>query len=934
MIYINLNLSSQSYSFNYLNNELGLPSNEIHITISDHKGFIWIGTSNGLCRWDSKNFKYYTIEDGLPNNEVYRLYDDRKGRIWITTFSNKICYYDYNLDKIITEKDSPILSNIEIFHNSNIIIKQEEIYYLNKQNWVHSFNFKTKKHTDYHSVSTFQNIILSNNELYTIDLYLGDYLIRNLKGQIILSNIKNIKLINDNLVLINKKNEFNIFNSTQLKYEFSQILNKNFNLKDNIISNYIHSNNNQPNNLVSYLIQDKYIFIFSKNGFYWKNSPLNIQNIYINKDINSIYCIKNDIYYNSNGNLFKNNRFIVELSSSLFYHSFKSDYNLFFTYSNPVLKYDYIQNTLSTIVKNKKVDFHNLKDYLDPSFKMNFYKNTNAKFYFKIDSINFLSTYNALYKEKNDTFRLILNKKTYTTFLDSKNRLWYTNLDGLFYTKDYTSFIKNKIKVNFNNQNNIFVNSILEDKYKNLIFATNQGIYILDSNFNYHKISKQNFLNSNECKTIKLDPIDNSLWIATNNGLTNISYINKKGLIYLNLLRTYLKVDGLISNEINDFDFKGDSLYIATTQGLDLVLNRFSRPDTFKIPLYINQIKVNQKEIDFKQTINLCSVENNISIDLSAIYFQRRDRLNLTYKLYRNKELIAENQLLDNKVELLSLKNGKYKLILSCYDKDYSSIKSEPLFLNFTINPPFYTTWWFWILSIILGSGIVGIIVYKEDKRKKTIELEKANLNTKINQYKLQGLQQQMNPHFIFNSMSTIQNLILKDESANALDYISDFSGLMRKMLDNSRQELISLANELEFIKQYVSLELIRFKDSFQVIYQVNLNDIQPEEIKIPTMMIQPIIENAIKHGVSNLKTRKGIITICFELIEEYKLLKISIQDNGDYHNVSIPKQGHISTALKVIEERLLIYTKNNLYGTYSLEHNLSGSIANLTIPI
>jgi len=234
------------------------------------------------------------------------------------------------------------------------------------------------------------------------------------------------------------------------------------------------------------------------------------------------------------------------------------------------------------------------------------------------------------------------------------------------------------------------------------------------------------------------------------------------------------------------------------------------------------------------------------------------------------------------------------------------------------------------MIFLIILAFFLSIFWYRNK-----LKLEKLRAESNMNKYRLQGLQNQMNPHFIFNSMSTIQNLILNNDSEHAMDFISDFSALMRTMLNNARNEEISLENELKFIKNYIDLEQTRYQNSFEVQYQINIPEDELEEIQIPTMMIQPILENAIKHGVSNLKNRKGVIVINLSLIEQHKYLKISISDNGigntSEANISSKPQ---STAILVIQERLKLYEKDKRQGHYRFEFLSKGAQVELVLPI
>ena len=264
------------------------------------------------------------------------------------------------------------------------------------------------------------------------------------------------------------------------------------------------------------------------------------------------------------------------------------------------------------------------------------------------------------------------------------------------------------------------------------------------------------------------------------------------------------------------------------------------------------------------------------------------------------------------------------------FDRDYPYIHSDYRTLRFEISPPYYKTWWFYSLILLSTLSILGGLMWYRNKNK----LEQVKLIGELNKYKLQGLQNQMNPHFVFNSMSTIQDLILTEQNVDALDFISDFSHLMRTMLQNSRNETISLTQEINFLKRYIELEQIRYSQTFDYKFETEIPEEELNDIYIPTMMIQPIVENAIKHGVSNLKERRGRVHIRFSSDSEETFLTVNIIDNGQGKSSSSKSENHTSTAINVIQERLHIYTKNDKKGEYKVEYSDKGTKAELILPI
>lgn len=449
--------------------------------------------------------------------------------------------------------------------------------------------------------------------------------------------------------------------------------------------------------------------------------------------------------------------------------------------------------------------------------------------------------------------------------------------------------------------------------------ASNIGLIITDPSLNYTVLSDKNYLTSMDCKKVKFDPIDSSLWIVTSEGLNNIKYsfINKK--LKVKVINHFLEIDGLNSNEINDVDFEDSSIYVANKKGLNKIINRFEVPEAQEIPLYIKNLFINKKWRDEKKPLDLKFDENSLKIEFSPIYFERRERLRSDVKLYRDNKIVFSQTLKNEEIDFVSLSSGDYTLEIFSYDIDYPYVKSKVKKLEFVINPPFYKTWWF--ISIIVAL-VLGVFYYILDKRRQA-----ALLLAKLNKSTLNSLQNQMNPHFVFNSMQTIQNLLIEKDTESSLDYISDFSSLLRSMLEQSRNEIINLEDEIDFLQKYIKLEEIRFKNKFEVKWDIDLNDESIEEIYIPTMLIQPLVENAIKYSSSD-----SICKILISVRIENNFLVVKIFNSFDKRSIKHGK--HKSTALTVIKERLKLYSKNQVEGKFELELEDGNAVATIFIPV
>lgn len=201
-----------------------------------------------------------------------------------------------------------------------------------------------------------------------------------------------------------------------------------------------------------------------------------------------------------------------------------------------------------------------------------------------------------------------------------------------------------------------------------------------------------------------------------------------------------------------------------------------------------------------------------------------------------------------------NLENGKYAFFVKAANND--GVWSKPIVCFFTIHPPFWRTWWFnTLLIIVLLSILYGFYYYKLQKIKLEEKL-KAQFLKDLAQIEMKALRAQMNPHFIFNSLNSIQKFILKNDTFAASQYLTKFSKLIRLILDHSNQNYIRLTNEIEQLKLYTEIEALRFDNQFDYEFILD-NSIINDHTYIPSMIIQPYIENAIWHGLLHKETKR-----------------------------------------------------------------------------
>ena len=268
-------------------------------------------------------------------------------------------------------------------------------------------------------------------------------------------------------------------------------------------------------------------------------------------------------------------------------------------------------------------------------------------------------------------------------------------------------------------------------------------------------------------------------------------------------------------------------------------------------------------------------VRENIQFHFVGISFRSGDEIMYHYRLTGLTQdwKITKERILD----FPSLPYDKH-YTLQIFATNKFGVNSKTIYFNFYVATPFWKTNWFTVLMFVLGFTIIFLIIFLRYKRLQARNFEKANFKIQLAAMEQQALQAQMNPHFIFNCLNSIQQFILFNENEKANKYLIHFSRLIRNTLDNSDKNNITLTSEVNYLQQYLSLEQLRFGDKFSYILTIDDNIIA-DEIYMPAMLLQPYIENSLRHGIRQLKDKNGILNIRF--MQQNGYLICLINDNG-----------------------------------------------------
>jgi ligand-binding sensor domain-containing protein len=906
----------------------GLPDIEFYNLIEDKAGFIWLAADKGLYRYNGKEFKNFTNKDkrGLS---VFEPYEDKSGRIWSLNISGQIFY---------TEKDS-----LQVFADLGEVLKGElakffvrdkDVLVFSSQS-IYSVDKKTTKLTrlidsDSYIGSPFyihEKILVCINE--TVYEIKGNSLIRN-KSLSVYPYFKENREILSSLFSLNKKlfvlrlnlsgnkertlcvfHEDDMTNEVKIPKELEGKSLNYFYEANNLLwvctsdGVYVYKFQNNKLILVNQYLKDIFItkFIIDINNNYWFSSlktgvyvipNINIKQYDFSKEYEGISCLEkiNDtelIFGTTNGKAG-----IYNLDSNTI-----KPISLFSTKKVNAIAYDSIKGLVFISQEDNSSIYNNKSSKLvrNNSF-------INAKQISIINHNKFIyATYNGAYyisdlHKKTNVLDDELNfTRTYTSHFSAKeNKSYIAYVDDLLVCQEN----KSTQVIRFNNKP-IFAIDIAETKNGIVWISTfKDGIFGIKNNKVLYNFNETNGLVSNQ--TGKIKGQSDNLWIVTDKGT---QLLNTQDLSF----KTLTKTDGISSYNVTGIEILGSEMFFASNTGLFSLNSKKVFKEIKKPTIYLTSIDINEKQQPLKHSYLLSSEERSIKFSFNTNGFQSKEKYKYKYRLkgVSEKWIVLETGV--DFVKYNSLNTGKYTFEVTFDNELYSDVK--PLSIQFTIQKPYWEQWWFYFIIIALLGAFIFIYFnwkIRTIRNKQKEELQKELMSKKLVLSQLEALRSQMNPHFIFNALNSIQEYILFNNKDLASNYLIKFSRLIRIYLEHSQQNEVILKEEISALKIYLELEKIRFENILE--YQLEIDkSINQSVIKIPSLFIQPYVENALKHGLLH-KFENRILKVSFDEDKANENIICVIEDNGIGREASLElnknrTKYHTSFATSANEKRL-----------------------------
>jgi hypothetical protein len=470
------------------------------------------------------------------------------------------------------------------------------------------------------------------------------------------------------------------------------------------------------------------------------------------------------------------------------------------------------------------------------------------------------------------------------------DRFWYTSWTSGLWTS------KGMRLENINQTNNSIsanLNDICFDEKGHVIFGSNSGEICIGTYDEKklkieYRINTENGLHGNSILWLLADQ-KGKLWAGTNQGLNciDLEELYRKGNYKI---RFFDEEDGYTGHSAQRVVIdQDDNLWLAAGNDLLKIETQKLLDHIENGKVILTTIDINYQPIDsiMKSGLNrwtslpeekfiLRHAENNL-----IFYFDIRNYRNPSKDMFRYR-LNGYNKTWSQwseyrKAVYTNLPPGKYSLYVESFNTSTSE-QAEPLKFEFTIWHPWWGLWYVKLIALIAWIALMIFVIRKYTELERLKQIKKLEIEKTIVNLEIQALQAQMNPHFIFNCVNGIQYYVLSNKMDEVLAYLSDFSKVVRESLANANLRAIPLEQEIDFLKSYLRLEQMRFPDKFDFNIICNGNGAF-DTIMFPPMLVQPFVENAIRHGFMSLK-KKGLLSVVFEANGK-DTLKVTITDNG-----------------------------------------------------
>lgn len=958
----------QYYSSKNYSTTDGLPNNAVRSLFLDSKNILWIGTENGVSRMENGSFSNLDETDGLGHNSCWDINQDINGNMWFASYGGGVSKYDgkkftvfnvknglpvdrvrklfpynnkmfvgtelgisiidINTNKVITPKE--ILPHFGVFLVSDFFIYKNVVYF----STINEGLFKVDTSTSIPKIIPVVEFKITGNDkdphVYSLGNF-GSTLYSSNKGFV---NIFDLEHLKNGIISTNTFGQSIVWD--YVKDTRNEIFAAAWGVFDSDGGLYQITNNKMVNVSDYYGIDSRnllnVVYDKSKDILYVSSKDKGIYEVRLNKMIDyNLFDKKSIIDFE----VFINQKVIL-------HHNGISFFNTSNTLLSSIPLSDFKKAETNFIKKTKKqLPTHNdgffELNYEVPASGIDFYRlvkhdkvlcvssnigifeiNFDGKIinYVPIHTYEFGFTPNNKFFETNpyggahvyeDVYNLKVKSfdekvMAIVKILNHNDRTYLLSVfNGLFVYKNnqFHSYLAEGIW-----KEKKFKHITINDKGQLILAAEFGNVFIVDDSKKFKilkTISKKEIVGNT---ILFLESYKDFILIGTEKGIN----LYKDGIV-----RLIDKEQGLKDGAVTTSQIFENQLWLGTKKGYYTIdLERLIAPQTTLSEMTISAIAINNVPISsanykwfrFNSKELICDYkDNSFSIDFIPKGHAFPNKLKFRYRLKSTNRWSPYSE--KTNLFLPYLPYGKYNLEVEVFDSNAGKATIFKL-LKICIEPPFWMTWWFIALVVLVLFNILVYLIFKSKKKSR----EKAVIQKRIAETKLEALLSQMNPHFTFNAMNAIQDYIISNDIDNSLKYIGEFAKLIRKTLENSSKQTITIEEEVEYLKSYIIIENMRFDNRIETEFQIG-DEVDVYHSKIPTMLLQPFVENVFVHAF-NAAHSSPKLTISFEMLSK-NILECKIIDNGMSLNAAKKTKFHQSKGIKLTKERLSLLQNSNV---------------------
>ena len=899
--------------------ELSKYSNEFYDLIETPNKTKWLSSENGLLKYDGRNFKKVRNEQ-QKGNTVFNLQIDEEGKLWFNNLFGQFFYLKNDSIHLYDDFNSILRGRL-----SQFTVKDKSVYLFSSKGIYSSTEKKTIKLSDkpaltYCYVNGKGYFVDNENDIFRFDFSTNKITL--------ISNLQ-INKSSSKPILFKVNSACFLFTENNGKGNFYKIT-------ENDISQVSSPKKQLFERLINVNVVGNQVFVLSYNGthlFTYENESFVYKNTFFKDNkISSVYKDSEDNYWFTtlkdgikvvpNLNLFSNNYnykkygyivgskvksnneviFYTDLGFLLFFNSEKGITNFLKVPTKNIISVIEIDNKKSLIYIGVNNNESFIYDLRNKTFKKTSLFNVAKDIKIIDDKVLYL-TYNKSVLYSFNTAQVVENtvddSRAYTSlYSNSTKEFFIATANGIYkFNNDKKSIL------NYNDEV-FYATSIVQTSNQTVWFSgVSNSLFFLKND----KVSKYQFKNfvPKEIKFVKA--FENEVWLVTEKGLIKIDIENNFEETLFNTRNSG------IESTIETLEILADELLYTSNKEIFSIKKDLLNTRQTEIPdAYFTSVTVLDKEINFNERIELTHEKNNIKFSFNSNAFNNSENITYKYRLKNYDNSWKQIEDAERSVKYLSIPPGNYVFeIFPYYVDEVLKNENKKIELAIVVKQPFWETNWFLLLLGILIVAVIYVIITVVNKvklNKKNREISELLIDKRMTSLQLENLRSQMNPHFIFNALNSIQDYIVTNEKKLASSYLVKFSRLMRLYLEQSQVNEISLKEEIETLELYLSLEKNRFEADFE--YDIKYDDnLLISEEKIPSLLLQPFIENAIKHGLSNKKGNKKIV-VCFN--QKANIIEIIIDDNGVGRAATQNKENEYkSFATKATTKRVELINKN-----------------------